>query len=65
MHFSLAYIAPSLSEGFGLPGLEALSAGTLLMAADIPVFKEVYGDSALYFEPAKTDSFSQSFGKSS
>jgi len=56
MHFSLAYIAPSLSEGFGLPGLEALSAGTLLMAADIPVFKEIYGDSALYFEPAKTDS---------
>jgi len=56
MRFSLAYVAPSLSEGFGLPGLEALAAGTVLIAADIPVFREVYDDSALFFKPVKIDS---------
>lgn len=48
---SLACIFPSLKEGFGLPGLEALSADTILLASDIPVFREVYADAALYFNP--------------
>ncbi|MEK7470531.1 MAG: glycosyltransferase family 1 protein [Patescibacteria group bacterium] len=48
---SEAFVFPSLSEGFGLPGLEAISAGTLLIASDIKVFKEVYGNAALYFDP--------------
>lgn len=48
---SLAFVYPSLAEGFGLPGLEALSAGTLLLASDIPVFKEVYKKSCIYFNP--------------
>jgi glycosyltransferase involved in cell wall biosynthesis len=51
MHHSLAYVFPSLSEGFGLPGLEAIAAGTLLLASDIPVFREVYQDSCFYFDP--------------
>lgn len=46
-----AFIYPSLMEGFGLPGLEALSAGTLVLASDIPVFKEVYKDNVVYFNP--------------
>jgi len=44
-----AFIFPSLIEGFGLPGLEALSFSTPLIASDIPVFHEVYGDAAAYF----------------
>ena len=48
---SLAFVFPSLSEGFGLPGLEALASGTLLIASDIPVFREVYKESAFYFNP--------------
>lgn len=48
---SLGFVYPSLSEGFGLPGLEAIAAGTLVLASDIPVFKEVYKDSVLYFNP--------------
>lgn len=51
MHYSLAYVFPSLSEGFGLPGLEAIAAGTLLLASDIPVFREVYQNSCFYFNP--------------
>lgn len=48
---SIAFVFPSLSEGFGLPGLEALASGTLLIASDIPVFREVYKESAFYFNP--------------
>jgi len=46
---SLGFSFPSLSEGFGLPGLEALNSGTLLLASEIPVFKEIYGKNATYF----------------
>jgi glycosyltransferase involved in cell wall biosynthesis len=46
---SLGFIFPSLSEGFGLPGIEAMNAGTLLLASEIPVFKEIYGKHAIYF----------------
>ena len=49
--YSLGFTFPSLSEGFGLPGLEAISCGTLLLASDIPVFEEVYKTNAVYFNP--------------
>ncbi len=48
---SVAFVFPSLSEGFGLPGIEAMEATTLVLASDIPVFKEVYEDNAIYFNP--------------
>ncbi len=48
---SEAFVFPSVSEGFGLPGLEAMNAGTLVTASDIPVFKEIYKDNAIYFNP--------------
>lgn len=48
---SSAFIFPSLSEGFGLPGLEAMSCGTLILASNIPVFREIYEDNVNYFDP--------------
>lgn len=51
-----AVIQPSLSEGFGLTGLEALALGTPLIASDIPVFHEVYQDAAAYFDPRSAES---------
>ncbi len=48
---SMAFVYPSLSEGFGLQGLEAISSGTILIASDIPVFREIYGSFAYYFDP--------------
>ncbi len=53
---SLGFVYPSLSEGFGLPGLEAMSKGTIVLASDIPVFKEVYKDKVVYFNPYKIES---------
>ena len=48
---SVAFVFPSVSEGFGLPGIEAMEAGTLVLASDIPVFREVYKNAATYFNP--------------
>ncbi len=44
-----AFIFPSLSEGFGIPGLEAMSLGCPVAASDIAVFREIYGEAAFYF----------------
>lgn len=53
---SVGFVFPSFSEGFGLPGLEAMASGTILLASDIEVFHEVYGNNALYFNPNSKDS---------
>ena len=48
---SIAFVFPTLEEGFGLPPMEAINAGTLAIVSDIPVLKEVYGESVFYFDP--------------
>ncbi len=50
---SLVY--PSLSEGFGIPLLEAMASGCPLSVSDIPVFHEVAGDTASYFDPTSVE----------
>jgi len=44
-------ITPSLMEGYGLVGLEAMMVGTPVIASNIPVYREVYGDKVTYFDP--------------
>ncbi|GIW62484.1 MAG: glycosyl transferase [Patescibacteria group bacterium] len=51
-----ALIFPSLSEGFGLPVIEAFSAGLPVIASKIPVFEELYKDSLFYFDPRVDES---------
>jgi glycosyltransferase involved in cell wall biosynthesis len=46
---SSALIAASEDEGFGLPLIEAAHHNLPVIARDIPVFREVAGDSAFYF----------------
>ena len=53
---SLAVVVPSLMEGFGLPGLEAMQNNILVLASDIPSLKEIYADVALYIDPFVTQS---------
>lgn len=50
-----AYIFPSLSEGFGLPGLEAMKHGAPVVSSNATCLPEVYGDAAHYFDPTNID----------
>jgi glycosyltransferase involved in cell wall biosynthesis len=56
--YSLGFVYPSLSEGFGLQGIEAIAAGTTLACSNIPVFKEIYEFHAFYFNPRDLTSIS-------
>lgn len=47
---STCLIAASYGEGFGLPLIEAAQHKLPIIARDIPVFREVAGDSAYYFD---------------
>lgn len=51
MHQSHVLVQPSLHEGFGIPILEALGSGLKCIASDIPVFRELFEDCVLYFNP--------------
>ena len=46
---ALAFVSPSLSEGFGLPAVEAAASGTAVVLSDIPAHRETLGNAALYF----------------
>jgi glycosyltransferase involved in cell wall biosynthesis len=49
---AMAYVFPSLYEGFGLPPLEAMTYGTPVIAANASCLPEILGDAAEYFDPA-------------
>jgi glycosyltransferase involved in cell wall biosynthesis len=50
-----AYIFPSLSEGFGLPALEAMNHGAPVVSSNATCLPEVYGEAAHYFDPRRVD----------
>ncbi|PRY30807.1 MSMEG_0565 family glycosyltransferase [Pseudosporangium ferrugineum] len=43
-----AFAFPSTKEGFGLAAMEALAAGTPVVVRDLPVLREVFGDTVGY-----------------
>ena len=48
------FVFPSYLETFGHPLLEAMAAEVPLVAADIPVFREIAADAAFYADPFDT-----------
>lgn len=49
-----AYVFPSLMEGFGLPGLEAMIRNTPVVSSNATCLPEIYGEAAHYFDPNNT-----------
>ncbi len=52
-------VLPSLHEGFGLPALEAMAAGTPVLAGRAGALPEVCGDAALYCDPTSDEDIAQ------
>ncbi len=48
---ALAFVYPTLYEGFGLPGLEAMSCDLPVLASEASCIPEVLGNGVLYFDP--------------
>ena len=50
-HQAVAFVYPSLYEGFGLPPLEAMAAGCPVVSSNTSSMPEVVGDAGEYFNP--------------
>ncbi len=59
LYHARLFVFPSLAEGFGLPILEAWQAGCPTVVSDLPVFREVAQDAALFADPHSEDVFAQ------
>lgn len=57
---SIAFVYPSLYEGFGLPVLEAMSCGTPTITSNCTSIPEVTGEAAILIDPHDTDALTAS-----
>jgi glycosyltransferase involved in cell wall biosynthesis len=60
---STALVYPSMYEGFGIPPLEAMSCGTVVIAAAVSSLPEVVGDAAILIDPRSIDSMTSAMLK--
>ena len=55
-HNAILFTMPSLYEGFGLPLLEAMSAGVPILTSNVSSMPEIAKESALYIDPYSVES---------
>lgn len=58
--FTKVYVFPSLYEGFGLPPLEAMAKGAVIVSSNHPCMQEILGDAALYSDAHNAKIFAES-----
>lgn len=58
-----AFITPSLLEGFGLPGLEAMAVGLPVISSDASCLPEIYEKAAIYFDPLDVEDIAKKIKK--
>ena len=58
-----AYVLPALSEGFGLPGLEAMIHGCPLISSNATCLPEIYGHAAEFFDPENVEEMAKAISK--
>jgi glycosyltransferase involved in cell wall biosynthesis len=56
---ALALVMPSFMEGFGLPPLEAMAAGTAVITSTARALVEVTGDAALHVDPRSAEELAE------
>lgn len=61
--YAIAFVYPSLGEGFGLPILEAYRCGCPCIISNLKCFREVAEDAALYFNPSDIDDMANTINK--
>jgi glycosyltransferase involved in cell wall biosynthesis len=60
---ALAYVCPSLMEGFGLPGLEAMAYNCPVVSSNAGSLPEIYDKAALYFDPKNIEDMTEKIEK--
>jgi alpha-1,3-rhamnosyl/mannosyltransferase len=60
---ALALVYPSRHEGFGLPVLEAMAAGTPVVASDVSSLPELVDGAALLVDPDDPDALAEAVGR--
>jgi glycosyltransferase involved in cell wall biosynthesis len=56
------FVCAALHEPFGLAALEAASAGCALVLSDIPAFRELWDEVAIFIDPGDEDGFARMIG---
>jgi glycosyltransferase involved in cell wall biosynthesis len=56
-------LLPSEAEGFGLPIIEALACGSVVVASDLPVLREVGGEAVVYCPVGDVAAWAETVGR--